>query len=75
MGSYSQGTYFIGLPSLKDNPDFTETLVKLRLLGVEPEGLAVYGYSAIMLWQEIVSKADSFKYQKLARAMYDIVVA
>lgn len=69
MGSYSQGTYFIGLPSLKDNPDFTETLVKLRLLGVEPEGLAVYGYSAIMLWQEIVSKADSFKYQKLAQTL------
>lgn len=69
MGSYAQGTYFIALPSLKDNPDFTETLVKLRLLGVEPEGLAVYGYSAMKLWEEIVGKADSFKYQKLAQTL------
>lgn len=69
MGSHAEGTYFIALPSLKDNPDFAETLVKLRLLGVEPEGLAVYGYSAVKLWEKLVEKADSFKYNKLASVL------
>lgn len=74
LGDLAEGSYFIGLPSLKDNPDFTETLVKLRLLGVEPEGLSVYGYSAVKLWEELVAKADSFSYEKLARVLNDTPV-
>lgn len=58
--------FFIALPTLKDNPEFTETLVKLRLLGIEPEGLAVYGYSAVSLWADLVKKSLSFEYKKLA---------
>ncbi len=69
MGDLAEGSYFIGLPSLKDNPNFAETLVKLRLLGVEPKGLAVYGYSAVKLWEELVEKADSFAYDKLASVL------
>ncbi|MBO5443292.1 MAG: ABC transporter substrate-binding protein [Alphaproteobacteria bacterium] len=69
MGSAAENTYLIALPSLKDSPDFAETLVQLRLHGVELEGLAVYGYSAVKLWEEIVNKADSFKYDKLAKAL------
>lgn len=69
MGKLAEGTYVLALPSLKDSPEFAETLVKLRLLGVEPEGLSVYGYSAVQLWSELVSKADSFKYDKLARSL------
>ena len=49
--------------------DLAETLVKLRLLGVEPEGLSVYGYSAVKLWEELVEKADSFSYNKLASVL------
>ena len=66
LGSLSEGAYVIGLPSLKDNPDFTETLVNLRLRGIEPQGLAVYGYSAVKLWEKLVQKADSFSYAKLS---------
>ena len=69
MGDLAEGSYFVALPSLKDNPNFAETLVKLRLLGVEPEGLSVYGYSAVKLWEELVEKADSFSYNKLASVL------
>lgn len=69
LGAKANGVFVVALPSLKDSPDFAETLVKLRLLGVEPEGLSVYGYSAVRLWQELVSKSDSFKYDNLAKAL------
>ena len=66
LGKNANGTYMFSLPTLKDNPEFTETLVKLRLLGIEPKGLSVYGYSAIRLWEELVKEADSFDYKDLA---------
>lgn len=69
LGDLAEGAYVVALPSLKDDPAFTETLVRLRLLGVEPEGLAVYGYSAVKLWESLVEKADSFAYEKLADAV------
>lgn len=69
LGKKAEGTFVVALPSLKDSPDFAETLVKLRLLGVEPEGLSVYGYSAVQLWKELVEKADSFKYDHLAETL------
>ena len=69
MGDLMEDCYFISLPSLKDSPEFTETLVKLRLLGIEPEGLAVYGYSAVQLWADLVKKSKSFDYEKLVKAL------
>lgn len=66
MGRYGDETYYIGLPSLQNNPDFVATLVHLRLLGIEPEGLGVYGFSAVKLWEDLVKKSDSFAYEKLA---------
>ena len=42
LGDLAEGSYFVALPSLKDKPSFTETLVRLRLQGAEPEGLGVY---------------------------------
>ena len=69
MGSLADEVYFIGLPTLKDSPEFAEALVKLRLLGFEPEGLAVYGYSAVRLWQDLVKKSNSFKYEKLSQTL------
>lgn len=74
MGDLAEGSYFIALPSLKDNPNFAETLVKLRLLGVEPEGLSVYGYSAVKLWEELVDKSDSFSYNKLAQTLNESTI-
>ncbi len=71
MGSLSEGCYFLELPSLKDSPDFTETLVRLRLLGVEPKGISVYGYAAVKLWEDLVSAADSLNYKKLSQTLRD----
>lgn len=69
LGDLAEGSYQIALPSLKNSPNFTETLVRLRLQGAEPEGLGVYGYSAIKLWQDMVEKADSFKYQDVVQIL------
>ncbi len=69
LGKLAHGTYFMSLPTLKDSPDFTETLVRLRLLGVEPRGLSVYSYSAVKLWQDIVNRANSFVYANMAEAL------
>lgn len=69
LGSLANGAYLLGLPSLKDNPNFTETLVKMRLLGVEPEGLSVYSYSAVKLWEDMVHRTKSFSYSKLSAAI------
>lgn len=69
LGKLAEGSYFVALPSLKNNPSFTENLVKLRLLGVEPEGLMVYSYSAMKLWEDLVEKSDSFTYNKLAKTL------
>ncbi len=69
MGDLAEGTYMFALPSLKNNPAFTETLVKLRLKGAEPRGLGVYGYSAVNLWKNLVNKANSLKYDDLVKTL------
>lgn len=71
LGSLAEGSYSFSLPSLKDRPEFTEQLVKFRLLGIEPEGLSLYSYSAIKLWEDMVKKANSFDYEKLSKASKD----
>ena len=69
MGDLADGSYFMALPSLKDSPDFTETLVRLRLKGAEPDGLGVYGFSAVKLWADLVNLADSFDYADLTGSL------
>jgi branched-chain amino acid transport system substrate-binding protein len=69
LGKIAEDSYMIALPSLTDNPSFTEELVKLRLLGIEPEGLSVYSYTAVKLWGDLVAKAKSFDYDKLAKEL------
>lgn len=65
-GDYLDSVYFVALPSFEDNPGFAETLVKLRLRGVELEGLNVYGYAAVKMWFELVEKAQTMQYDALA---------
>lgn len=69
LGDLAENSYMIALPSLKDNPAFTEELVRLRLLGVEPEGLSVYSYTAVKLWEDLVEQTKSFDYDKLAKKL------
>ncbi len=69
LGKLAEGTYFIGLPSLKNSPEFTAELVKLRLKGIEPQGLSVYGYSAFLMWSNLVKKAGSVKYEDLSKEL------
>lgn len=68
MGSLADGLYLLDLPGLKDSLVFTESLVNLRLLGVEPEGIETYSYVAVKLWGELAKKVKSFDYQKLVKA-------
>lgn len=69
LDRWAEGTYFMELRGNDDNPEFAETLVKLRLRGLDTEGLSLYGYSAIELWKELVKKAKSFDYNWLSAAI------
>lgn len=71
LDRWAEGTYFMELRGQDDNPEFAETLVKLRLSGLDTEGLSLYGYTAVKLWQELVNKAKSFDYNKLSAALND----
>lgn len=66
MDELANGTYFMALSGKEDDPEFAETLVKLRLSGFEAEGLSLYGYSAVKLWEAMVKETDSFEYNKLS---------
>ena len=69
LDRWAEGTYFMELRGKDDNPEFAETLVKLRLSGLDTEGLSLYGYTAVKLWQELVNRAKSFDYNKLSAAL------
>ena len=68
MEDLAENTYVLALRGKNDDPEFAETLVKLRLSGFETDGLALYGYEAVKLWAALVQKAGSFDYSKLAKA-------
>ncbi|MBP3688295.1 MAG: ABC transporter substrate-binding protein [Alphaproteobacteria bacterium] len=59
--------YVLDRPRLKDSLMFTESLVDLRLHGVEPEGLFAYGYLSVKLWGDLAKKVKSFSYDKLSK--------
>ena len=71
LDRWAEGTYFMELRGKDDNPEFAETLVKLRLSGLDTEGLSLYGYTAVKLWKDLVNKAKSFDYNKLSSALND----
>jgi len=66
MGDLTDGVYFMALSGREDDPEFAETLVKLRLNGFDAEGLSLYGYSAVNLWKSLVEISRSFDYNKLS---------
>lgn len=68
LGKDAQGLYVMDLPGLKDSLMFTENLVNLRLLGIEPEGLEVYSYVAVKLWGDLAKQVKGFDYDKLSQA-------
>lgn len=63
---YLDTVYFAALPEYKDSPELAETLVALRLKGIEFEGLNIYGYASVMMWAELVAKTGSTSYDELA---------
>ncbi len=69
LGNVAEGTYLLSLPPLQGNPNFAEDLVRLRLWGIEPEGLMAYGYLSVKLWGRTVNQAQSFAPAKLARSL------
>ena len=68
MGKAAEGIYVMALPGLKDSLMFTENLVNLRLLGIEPRGLEAYSYVAVKLWGDLVREVNGFSYEALAKA-------
>lgn len=60
MGNFAEGIYFLRLNNQKSNAEFTKELVKLRIKNREPYGMGVFGYTAVMLWHDMVKKAKSF---------------
>lgn len=68
LGTAAEGLYMMALPGIKNSLMFTENLVNLRLLGIEPEGLEVYSYVAVKLWGDLAKQVKSFQYDKLAQA-------
>lgn len=68
LGKAAEGLYVMNLPGLKDSLMFTENLVNLRLLGIEPEGLEVYSYVAVKLWGDLAKQVKGFDYDKLSQA-------
>lgn len=72
LGKGAQGLYVMDLPGLKDSLMFTENLVNLRLLGIEPEGLEVYSYVAVKLWGDLAKQVKGFDYDKLSKAANSI---
>lgn len=69
MGEYADGIYILSLPSLSSNPDFAEDLVRLRLWGIEPDGLMAYGYLSVKMWEELVNRAGGFVYENLQKSL------
>ncbi len=74
MGEQAEGVYILALPSLNNNPNFAEDLVKLRLWGIEPEGLMTYGYLSVRLWQKLANTVGSFDYTALHNTLNKQVV-
>ncbi len=68
LGKTAEGLYVMALPGLKDSLMFTENLVNLRLLGIEPRGLEAYSYVAVKLWGDLVREVNGFSYEALAKA-------
>lgn len=67
LGSDADGTYFMSLNGQINEPDLAEEMVQLRLSGFEPEGLALYGYSAVKIWEALVKKVGTFNYAKISK--------
>ena len=69
LGDKQNDNYFLGLKNFKDNPNFAETLVNLRLKGKEISGLGVYGLAALNLWKNAVIKAQSLDGNKISETI------
>jgi len=68
MEEQADGVYVLSLPGLKDSLMFTDSLVDLRLHGIEPEGLETYSYVSVKLWGDLAKQVKSFDYNKLSKA-------
>ncbi len=67
LGDDAEGTYFMSLSGQTDDPEFAETMVALRLSGLETEGLSLFGYTAVKIWEFLARQAGTFNYAKVAK--------
>ena len=69
MKDLSEDSFMMSLPPLTQNPNFASSLVRLRLWGIEPEGLMPYGYLSVKMWSNLVKETKSFKYDKILKQL------
>lgn len=65
MGNFAEGTYWLRLDDQKSNAEFADKLIDFRIMGHEPQGLGVMGYSSVMLWFDMAKTAKSFDVKAL----------
>lgn len=71
LGKRAAGLYAMELADIKDSLLFTESLVDLLLLGIEPEGLEAYSYVAIKQWSNLIKQNKTFNYKQLLKKIHD----
>lgn len=69
VNELSKDGLVLSLSSLNNNPNFASSLVRLRLWGIEPEGLMPYGYLSVKMWSNMVNGAKSFKYSRVLKQL------
>ena len=69
VNELSKDSLLLSLSSLKNNPNFASSLVRLRLWGIEPDGLMPYGYLSVKMWSNMVNGAKSFKYGRVLKQL------
>lgn len=67
--AYLDNVYFMALPSFENKPEFTEHMVNLRLQGIEFDGLNIYGYAAVKMWNDLVQNTGTLSYDRLVTSV------
>jgi branched-chain amino acid transport system substrate-binding protein len=69
-GEAGIGTYFTFGPDMRLNPEAEEVVAAIREeYGFEPEGYTLYGYGAVQVWAQAVSRADSLDLKAVIKVL------
>lgn len=69
-GEAGVGTYFTFAPDMRKKPEAEDVVAAVREeYGFEPEGYTLYGYGAVQVWAQAVSKANSLDLQGVIKVL------